>query len=77
MLQQKIKAWHDLLVGDLDCLVQIPGKTSWGFWQTYLAPSGRPRAPELILLQVIMWSEFQKWAEEYVLLLSSSRLPAC
>lgn len=37
------------------------GKASWGFWQTYLGPSGRPQAPELILLQVIMWRDFKKW----------------
>lgn len=51
--------------GTLQYLVQIMGKASWGFWQTYLGPSGRPWAPELILLQVIMWREFEKQAENW------------
>lgn len=51
--------------GTLQYQVQIMGEASWGFWQTYLGPSGRPWAPELILLQVIMWREFEKQAEDY------------
>lgn len=30
------------VVGTLQYLVQIVGEASWGFWQTYLGPSGRP-----------------------------------
>lgn len=60
-MQKNMEAWHALGGGGtLQYLVQIMGKASWGFWQTYLGPSGRPWAPELILLQVIMWREFQK-----------------
>lgn len=76
-MQKKMAAWLALeVLGEtLQYLVQIIGKASWGFWQTYLGPSGRPWAPELILLQVIMWREFEKQAEDYTLLLHSPILP--
>ena len=60
-VQKKMGPWHGPGGGgDGDYLVQIIGKASWGFWQTHLEPSDRPWAPELILLQVIMWRQFEK-----------------
>lgn len=45
----------------MSLVIQISRGSSWDFWQTYSRASGRPWAPELILLSCCRWSCGENW----------------
>lgn len=65
-MHRKMEAWRALRGGRTwNTWSKYQGRPAGAFGKHILEPSGRPWAPELILLQVIMWREYEKEAEDY------------